>query len=390
LPEDQWPSLSIQVSATATLLPKQVSVYKVGGAVRDQLLGIPVTDVDYVVVGATPEIMINAGYKPVGKDFPVFLHPDTHQEYALARTEKKTAKGYGGFHCYAESSVSLQQDLKRRDLTINAIAQSLTGDIIDPYGGCDDLSNKQLRHVSDAFVEDPVRVLRVARFAAKLNNYGFSIAKSTQQLMQTMADNGEIDAMQPERIWQECYKALNTAKPSVFFTTLQQCGALQKLFPEFITQFKQQIEFLDNITIKTKDSDIRWIALMLFINHDDLIKLHQRLRIPKTLTEQSSIIQHIYHLHQQQLSPKLLLSIFDFADAFRRSLRWQTILEILTLLNLEQIDTDLLRATYEAADNVNPKIVIEQGFSGEQIGEQLRLHRLAAVQQVYLQNFHHC
>lgn len=207
-----------------------MQVYCVGGAVRDELLGRAVKDHDYVVVGATPEQMTALGYRPVGKDFPVFLHPKTQEEYALARTERKTAKGYKGFQVYAAPEVTLEQDLARRDLTINAIARDSEGALIDPYRGVDDLRARILRHVGPAFVEDPVRILRLARFAARFAD--FTVAAETQALMREMVENGEVDALIPERVWQELAKGLMETRPSRMFEVLRQCGALKKILPE--------------------------------------------------------------------------------------------------------------------------------------------------------------
>jgi len=207
-----------------------MKIYTVGGAVRDELLGLTVKDRDFVVVGATPEQMEALGYKPVGKDFPVFLHPKTHEEYALARTERKMAKGYKGFQVYASSDVTLEQDLARRDLTINAIAKDEAGNLIDPFNGQADIKSKTLRHVSDAFIEDPVRILRAARLAARFTE--FSIAPETMQLMRRMVEDGEVDALVSERVWQELAKGLMEAKPSRMFEVLRECGALKKILPE--------------------------------------------------------------------------------------------------------------------------------------------------------------
>ncbi|MDN5873171.1 MAG: multifunctional CCA tRNA nucleotidyl transferase/2'3'-cyclic phosphodiesterase/2'nucleotidase/phosphatase, partial [Sinobacteraceae bacterium] len=213
--------------------------YEVGGAVRDALLGLPVVDRDYVVVGETPETLIAAGFKPVGKDFPVFLHPDTHAEYALARTERKTAPGYHGFQFDTGPEVTLEEDLQRRDLTINAMARLADGTLVDPWGGQRDLDARLLRHVSDAFAEDPVRILRVARFAARLAPLGFSVAAETQALMARMVAAGEVDALVPERVWKETTRALcgddrapPGYRPSVFFEVLRECGALARTMPE--------------------------------------------------------------------------------------------------------------------------------------------------------------
>ncbi len=207
-----------------------MKTYVVGGAVRDRLLGLPVSDRDHVVVGATPDDMVAQGFQPVGKDFPVFLHPRTHEEYALARTERKSGRGYKGFTVYAAPDVSLEADLLRRDLTINAMAEDEAGRLIDPYGGQRDLAAKIFRHVSDAFAEDPVRILRVARFAARFTD--FAVAPETHALMRQMVENGEVDALVPERVWQEVARGLMEAQPSRMFQVLRECGALARLFPE--------------------------------------------------------------------------------------------------------------------------------------------------------------
>ena len=211
-------------------MPPSFKTYVVGGAVRDALLGLPVKDKDYLVVGATPEQMHAAGFVPVGKDFPVFLHPDTHEEYALARTERKTAPGYAGFAFHASPEVTLEQDLLRRDLTINAIAQDTDGTLIDPYGGQADLTARVFRHVSPAFAEDPVRILRIARFAARFTE--FTVAPETLALMQQMVSSGEVDALVPERVWQEISRGLMESRPSRMFAVLRDCGALARLLPE--------------------------------------------------------------------------------------------------------------------------------------------------------------
>ena len=207
-----------------------MKTYVVGGAVRDRLLGLPVADRDYVVVGATPEQMLAQGFQPVGKDFPVFLHPHTHAEYALARTERKSGHGYKGFKVYAAPEVTLEQDLQRRDLTINAMAEDEAGALVDPYGGQRDLAARTFRHVSEAFAEDPVRILRVARFAARFVD--FAVAPETLALMRRMVDNGEVDALVPERVWQEVARGLMEKQPSRMFHALRDCGALARLFPE--------------------------------------------------------------------------------------------------------------------------------------------------------------
>ena len=222
-----------------------MNIYAVGGAIRDELLGVPVQDRDYVVVGATPEQMVAQGYRPVGKDFPVFLHPDTHEEYALARTERKTAAGYHGFQFFYAPDVTLEEDLARRDLTINAMAREvrpdgeLTGPVIDPFNGQADLRARVFRHVSDAFLEDPVRILRVARFAARFAD--FTVAPETLTLMQKMVAAGEVDALVPERVWQEVSRGLMEKKPSRMFEVLRSCGALARVLPEIDALYVREI-----------------------------------------------------------------------------------------------------------------------------------------------------
>jgi tRNA nucleotidyltransferase (CCA-adding enzyme) len=209
-----------------------MKIHAVGGSVRDQLLGLEVQDRDFVVVGATPEQMIAAGYRPVGADFPVFLHPKTHEEYALARTERKTAPGYKGFVFHTSPDVTIEEDLRRRDLTVNAIARTEDGTLIDPFGGIEDLKKGVLRHVGDAFTEDPVRILRVARFAARFASRGFTVADETMTLMQKMVNDGEVNALVPERVWQELSRGLMEHSPSRMFEVLRQCGALARIMPE--------------------------------------------------------------------------------------------------------------------------------------------------------------
>ena len=212
-----------------------MEIYLVGGAVRDKRLGLPVRERDWVVVGATPQELLSQGYKPVGRDFPVFLHPVSKEEYALARTERKTGPGYTGFETCSDPTITLEEDLRRRDLTINAMAETPGGELIDPYGGVEDLDNGLLRHVSPAFAEDPVRILRVARFAARFAHRGFRVAHQTNALMRQMVENGEVDHLVPERVWSEFARALEAKTPERFFDVLYGCGALARLFPEIET-----------------------------------------------------------------------------------------------------------------------------------------------------------
>lgn len=335
-------------------------IYCVGGAVRDRLLGLPVQDHDWVVVGSTPEQMEAQGFKAVGSDFPVFLHPGTHEEYALARTERKVAQGYKGFTVYASPEVTLEQDLLRRDFTINAIAQDDAGNLIDPYGGQADLHNGILRHVSDAFAEDPVRILRAARFVAR---FGFSIAPETLTLMQAMVNNGEVDALVAERVWQELARGLMEKYPSRFFTTLRDCGALQKILPEVDALFgvPQPAHYhpeidcgihtmlvLDDTAQQDYSLEVRFAALghdlgkattpveMLphHLGHElrsvDLLKgLCARLRVPSESRDLAlQVAKHHSNIHRaKELRAATIVKLFDSCDLWRKPERFTQILQ---------------------------------------------------------------
>lgn len=268
--------------------------YVVGGAVRDALLGLPVKDRDHVVVGATPEQMRAAGFTAVGKDFPVFLHPQSHEEYALARTERKTAPGYAGFAFHAAPDVTLEQDLQRRDLTINAIAQDADGRLIDPYGGREDLARRLFRHVSPAFAEDPVRILRIARFAARFTD--FTVAPETLALMRSMVASGEVDALVPERVWQELARGLMEVRPSRMFAVLRECGALARILPELdalagVPQPAQHHPEIDTL---------RHVMMVVDVAADRALPLATRVAallhdLGKGLTDPAGWPQHIGH-----------------------------------------------------------------------------------------------
>ena len=341
-------------------LTQKVKIFCVGGAVRDELLGLEVKDRDFVVVGGTPMDMESAGFKPVGKDFPVFLHPETHDEYALARTERKTAKGYKGFQVHADPDVTLEQDLERRDLTINAIAKNEAGQLIDPYGGVSDLQNKVLRHVSPAFNEDPVRILRAARFAARFVD--FSVAPETLELMREMVANGEVDALVPERVWQELSKGLMEAKPSRMFEVLRACGALQKILPELnalwgvpqpekhhpeIDTGVHVMMVIDYAAEQAYSLPVRFAALThdlgkgttpkeilpRHVGHEERsLKLVQdvskRLRVPNDCKELAQIVAKFHgKLHQvKEMRPSTVLQFFTDTDAIRQPLRFQDFL----------------------------------------------------------------
>ena len=341
------------------MLP-EVQIYCVGGAVRDKLLGLPVKDHDWVVVGSTPEAMVAQGYRPVGKDFPVFLHPKTHEEYALARTERKTARGYQGFAVYAAPDVTLEQDLLRRDFTINAIAEDPNGKLIDPCNGRADLQAGILRHVSPAFAEDPVRILRAARFAAR---FGFSIAPETLALMRLMVENGEVDALVSERVWQELTRALMENKPSRFFEALRSCGALLNIFPEVDALFGvpqpekyhpeidcgiHTLMVVDDAAKQGYALEVRYAALThdlgkattpedtlpRHIGHEmrsvDLVnKMSNRLRASGECRDLALLTARFHgNIHRAKtLRAETVIKLFQKADAWRRPERFEQMLQ---------------------------------------------------------------
>jgi tRNA nucleotidyltransferase (CCA-adding enzyme) len=316
-----------------------MQVYLVGGAVRDRLLGLPVRERDWVVVGATPQELLALGYTPVGKDFPVFLHPETKEEYALARTERKTGPGYTGFAVHADPDVTLAEDLLRRDLTINAMAETPDGRLIDPYGGRDDLDKGILRHVSPAFTEDPVRILRIARFAARFSRQGFHVAHETNRLLRTMVTSGEVDQLVPERVWAEFVKALAEPVPVRFFEVLHGCGALARLFPELEplypaaghaakTPIHTILPVLQAAVRLSEEAAVRWAALICDINNTApgtldkprLIALCERLRSPNASRELALLaLQFRRQVHDiAGLAPSAVLELLTALDALRR------------------------------------------------------------------------
>ncbi len=398
-----------------------MEIYQVGGAVRDTLLGLPVTDHDWVVVGATPQEMEARGFKLVGADFPVFLHPETHEEYALARTERKTAPGYKGFSVHAAPDVTLEDDLKRRDLTINAIAMREDGALIDPFHGVADLKNKTLRHVSPAFAEDPVRILRVARFAARFTD--FNIADATLELMRTMVANGEVDALVPERVWTELERALGEIKPSRFFEVLRDCGALAKLFPEIErlygvpqpAQYHPEIDtgihvmlVLDQAARLSNDTQVRFAALLhdlgkgatpkeewpRHIGHEqrsvELVKaLCTRFRAPNEHRDLAVLVaRHHGDCHRaDELRPATLLEKLEALDAARRPERFEQFLlacqaDIRGRPGFEDDpypQAGIFRAALRAYNSVNAQPLVAAGLMGEAIAQELRAQRLLAI-----------
>ena len=318
-----------------------MKLYAVGGAVRDELLGLPVKDRDYVVVGSTPEEMERLGYKPVGKDFPVFLHPKTHEEYALARTERKSGRGYKGFSVHASPEVTLEDDLRRRDVTINAMAKAEDGTLIDPYGGKRDLEQGILRHVSEAFAEDPVRILRVARFAAR---YGFKVAPETMALMRKMVAAGETDYLVPERVWQEFAKGLMEREPQRMFEVLEASGLQKKLMPEL-----HQRTGVAGTTLPVRFARLCWP-----LKEAEVEALCDRLKVPGDVRELALLAcRNRVALRASRLAtPEALLELLKRADAFRRPARFAELLEV-ARRDTPLVDTARLERAYTAAAAVD-------------------------------------
>ena len=401
-----------------------MQIYLVGGAVRDELLGLPARERDWVVVGARPEELLAQGYKPVGKDFPVFLHPQTGEEYALARTERKTGPGYRGFETLFSPDVTLEQDLERRDLTINAIAKDPdSGALIDPFGGQRDLRDRSLRHVSPAFVEDPVRVLRVARFAARFAPQGFTVAPETVELMREIAARGELDALVSERVWQETQRALELPAPARFFEVLRAADALPKIFPELHALFGvpqperwhpeidsgvHTLMVLEQAAKLSDDPVVRFAALThdlgkgttppeewpRHIAHEQrgvaLVEaLCDRLRIPNAYRELGAIVSR-YHLEAhrvEELRTGTLLDLLERTDAFRRQARFEQFVLACEadargrkgLENRDYPQAEYLRRARAAAAGVTLEPAERDGLNGQQIAEKLRRARLAAL-----------
>lgn len=402
-----------------------MKTYLVGGAVRDQLLGLTAHEHDWVVVGITPKEMLALGYQQVGKDFPVFLHPETHDEHALARTERKSGAGYTGFTCHAAPDVTLEQDLLRRDLTINAIAQDNDGSLIDPYNGRQDLEQRILRHVSPAFSEDPLRVLRIARFAARFAYLGFTIAPETQDLIKQIVNSREIENLTVERVWKETEKALATQSPQVFFQVLRECGALAILFPEIDNLFgvpapaKWHPEIDTGVHVLlvlgvasqlSDDIDVRFSSLLHDVGKGTTPKedwphhpghglagvklvenICQRFKIPTGTTDLARLVSEFHDwIHTiDKLQPAALLHLFNAIDVWRKPLR----LEQMALVseadfrgrggwqNKAYPQADYFRQAYTVANAVSVKQIIDAGYIGAEIREQLNQRRIMALEQ---------
>lgn len=403
-----------------------MQIFEVGGAIRNELLGEPVTERDWVVVGATPDRLLELGFRPVGKDFPVFLHPESGEEYALARTERKTAPGYTGFAFDTTPSITLEEDLGRRDLTINAIARARDGRLIDPHGGIADLERRSLRHVSAAFTEDPLRVLRVARFAAQLHHRGFTVAPETMRLMTAMAESGELSALRPERVWTETQKGLSTRRPDVFFETLRACGALALIYPEVDRLFgvpqpakwhpeiDTGIHILMALRVAARLSD-RLAVRFAVMTHDlgkgttpkamlpshhghgkrsvDLIRgLADRLPIPTRLRELAELVAaHHGTVHKAlELRPTRVQQLLKELDALRQRDRLDSILlaceaDARGRLGLEETaypQAERLRAAVDAARAVRVEDLGEPRPEGRALGSALAARRLEAIRTV--------
>ena len=397
--------------------------YLVGGAVRDQLLNIPIKDHDWLVVGSTPEEMKSLGYMQVGSDFPVFLHPDSKEEYALARTERKSGHGYQGFTFDTSKSVSLEEDLLRRDLTINAMVIDEEGKLIDPYGGQKDLESKILRHVSEAFTEDPLRVLRVARFAARFAHLGFKIAPETLSLMTEISDLGELDHLTPERVWQETERALSERSPWVYFDTLKQTNCLSILFPELDALFgvpqpeKYHPEIdtgvhsllsLERACEMSTSTTVRFSALLHDLGkaltpqdkwpshygHEKLglkpiKKLSQRSKVPNQFKELALLTSEFHtHIHRAfELRSDTILKVLKACDAFRKPERFKEMLICCKadargrsgFESIEYEQADFISNIFDELSQITTKKIVQQGFKGKEIGEQLDIVRIKAI-----------
>ncbi len=407
---------------TANLL----ETYLVGGAVRDNLLQRAVKDKDYLVVGATVELMLHLGYQQVGKDFPVFLHPETKEEYALARTEKKQGQGYTGFSCYFAPDVTIEEDLQRRDLTVNAMAMDDNGGIIDPYNGQKDLNDRILRHVSSAFIEDPLRVLRVARFAARYHNYNFTIAPETLTLMTQLSESGELQSLTAERVWQEMQRSLAEEHPEIFFEVLHQCQALKALWPELdalwgipnpalwhpeICSGIHTMMVLQQAVKLSTNTAVRFAALChdlgkgltpsrLWPSHKGhektglplVEKICVQLKVPTQYKQLAlKVCEHHLHCHKAfELKASTLLKIFNQLDVWRKPQEFNDFIiacksDFLGREGFEQRpypQEDYLNAAMKAAIKVTAKAFVEQGLKGIEIKEAMAEARLNAVKTV--------
>jgi tRNA nucleotidyltransferase (CCA-adding enzyme) len=359
-----------------------MKTYLVGGAVRDKLLKFPYHEQDWVVVGGTPGHLLEQGFQAVGKDFPVFLHPDTREEYALARTERKTAAGYTGFECFSSPDVTLEEDLQRRDLTINAMAEDTQGTIIDPYGGQQDLSDKILRHVSEAFSEDPLRILRVARFMARYYHLGFTVAPETLALMQLIASSGELASLPQERIWKELERSLGEKNPEQFFITLQQCDSLAQLLAELAPDFDHTSETFTHACQQNNKPLIRFSCLLYALDEQACEQLCKKIRTPRNYRDLALLTNRYGPLTEANpLSAIQQLIILEKTDAFRRPERFLDFLTACEILHSNSSTGKHLIAALSACKSVNIKSLAEQ-FTGKEIAAQIHQHRIKAIEEL--------
>jgi tRNA nucleotidyltransferase (CCA-adding enzyme) len=362
----------------------QLQCHLVGGAVRDKLLGLPVEERDWVVVGSSPKQMLALGYTQVGLDFPVFLHPQTREEYALARTERKNGSGYSGFSVHAAPHITLEQDLLRRDLTINAMAMTATGQLVDPYGGQQDIQSRQLRHVSSAFNEDPLRVLRLARFAAYLQQFGFTIATPTLQLVLRMVSEGELKQLVPERIWRETHKALQTRNPEIYFYWLHHWGALQQLMPECDQLFRHTHSPLQPLQLMSQlneDPSLRLASLLFQLNQNQIKNLGQRFRIPKSYLQLAhTISRYQYQLrHYTALQAKQKHQLLQATRLLREPHRLADLIQLCAVISAQEqrqpttvLQSQCIMQDIHTVNAVAVKELMAQGLAGKVLGDALK------------------
>lgn len=350
-------------------------IYLVGGAVRDELLGLKVIDRDWVVTGASPEQLLKEGFQQVGRQFPVFLHPKTKEEYALARTEKKQGSGYTGFICDFSPDISLEEDLKRRDLTINAIAKADNGNLIDPFGGQTDLQNKVFRHVSDAFTEDPLRVIRVARFMARFKELGFTVAPETLTLMRHISQTGELDSLSQERIWKELEKALSYSSPTMFFQILEECDAMQHVLPDLAWTEVKSLLSQSAAFSSLEEPILRWAYLCHQTSPEILALLQMRLTCPNQFKLYANLVSEFLH------NTHLPLSVSDWhlwlnkLGAIKKPDIYKDMTTILSLLT--QTNTSDWGQLSDAVNSVDISLLVKQGFQGAALGQAIQNEREA-------------
>lgn len=357
-----------------------LDVYRVGGAVRDALLGRPVWDNDWVVVGATPDAMRKRGFKPVGRDFPVFLHPQTAEEYALARTERKAGHGYSGFTVHASPDVTLEDDLVRRDLTVNAIAEAPDGTLVDPYGGRDDIERRRLRHVSAAFSEDPLRVLRTARFLARYAELGFTIAAETRALMQTVSESGELAHLAAERVWTESEKALGEPRPEAYFRALEECGALDAWWLELSdTSLDACLEAIQTLPDWPDIALAHWryARLVTPLEEEARKALAERLKLPRAVAQLARYSAATARLVESPLTVGAVMAWLNGQDSWRNPERARAQLALVKVLAPEKHAA--LEQAFEQATAVSPQTLMAEGYKGAELGKQIGVSRGEAV-----------